>query len=118
MEDGPMKELDPFKEQLIGDAKNLYEQAENDEDRIILSTALMRWGVPVVTSQLEKSGRHQNKRCFVFFVAGMFSVLPHPFFKLIDKIQIAKFYYYCPAYNSSFGKPCLETISSELIHSV
>ncbi len=101
MEESILDELEPYKNQLIEDAKEQYALAKNYEDRLLLSTSLLRWGVPIANEQQKKNYSGTKEKNFVFFVAGMFSVLPSPVFKFIDKIKIAKFYYYCPAYNDA-----------------
>jgi hypothetical protein len=91
--------LEVYKNDLIEAAKEQYLAANDLTDKIILSTALLKWNatLPLTTQGIYD----EDDTEFVFFVAGMFSILPHPFFKFVDKIKIAKFYYYCPAYNTA-----------------
>jgi len=98
--------LEAHKNELITATRDQYLKATDLTDKIILSTALLKWNASLpLTAQTVYY--NENDDDFVFFVAGMFSILPHPFFKFIDKIKIAKFYYYCPAYNTAL---LLETL--------
>jgi hypothetical protein len=92
--------LEAYKQELIAAARDQYLGAKNLTDKIILSTALLKWNAPLPAGE-ESVYKDENDHGFVFFVAGMFSILPHPFFKFVDKIKIARFYYYCPAYNTA-----------------
>jgi hypothetical protein len=91
--------LEVYRKELIEAARELYGAADDLTDKLILSTALLKWNAPLPLDAQRIYYEEDNE--FVFFVAGMFSILPHPFFKFVDKIKIAKFYYYCPAYNTA-----------------
>jgi hypothetical protein len=93
--------LEIYRQQLIEEAKGLYKQSDNLLERTILSTALMRWNVLMpeqenLVTDTEAPVQHFR---FVFFVANMASMLPNPINKWLTKSGIARFDYYCPAYN-------------------
>ncbi len=95
-------ELEQYRAQLIADAKLNYMQQQNFLDKVILSTALLRWGVKLPADQLEKD---INNYCtspdeeFVFFVANMAAMLPNPLMRVMIRSNIGRFDYHCPAYN-------------------
>jgi hypothetical protein len=98
--------LEVHRNNLIAAAKAQYLAATDLTDKLILSTALLKWNASLPIG-INRNYYDEDDDEFVFFVAGMFSILPHPFFKFVDKIKIAKFYYYCPAYNTAL---LLETL--------
>ncbi len=95
-------ELEQYKAQLIEDAETFYRQANNFLDKIILSTALIRWGVELPMQDLSDE---MNAYCnapnepFVFFVANMAAMLPNPLTRFMIRSNIGRFDYHCPAYN-------------------
>jgi hypothetical protein len=96
-------QLEKWKPQLVEDALRLYQNSDNFLDRILLSTALMRWKVqlPVdvfVTDKTMKDFVEQDDD-FVFFIASITSMLPNPLNRILRKTNIGKFNYYSPAYN-------------------
>ncbi|RFM27997.1 hypothetical protein DXN05_10665 [Deminuibacter soli] len=95
--------LEPYKQQLIADAQLIFAQSDNLVDKIILSTALMRWGVqpPVTAMQTDVpvTALVENSD-FVFFIANMTSMLPNPFKQWMGSTGLGRFFYYAPAYNN------------------
>ncbi|MEI6949394.1 hypothetical protein V9K67_19565 [Paraflavisolibacter sp. H34] len=91
--------LEAQKEGMIEAAKGIYTQTADLHEKLVLSTALLRWGVkdpyylpPVPVHAPDKSG-------FVFFVANMASMLPNPVNGWLTQSRLGRFDYYCPAYN-------------------
>ncbi|MBL0882704.1 MAG: hypothetical protein IBJ16_05045 [Chitinophagaceae bacterium] len=94
--------LEVLKAQMVNEAKELLLQSHSFLEQVILSTALLKWGVtpPVVTLPKLSSIRELiEDESFSFFIANMASMLPDQFKKFASKAQVGKFYYYCPAYN-------------------
>lgn len=94
--------LETLKSQLVNEAKTLLIQSSSFLEQVILSTALLKWGVAppfltpkTVTSLIELT----EDESFSFFIANMASMLPDQLKQLAGKAQLGKFYYYCPAYN-------------------
>ncbi len=94
--------LEALKSQMVNDAKELLLQSPSFLEQVILSTALLKWGIapPVVTPKTVTSLRELTEdESFSFFIANMASMLPDQLKQLAGKTQLGKFYYYCPAYN-------------------
>lgn len=100
----PLPALDSCREQLIADAREVYRKSDNFMDKIIVSTALLRWGVKPPQEHLEIDTDLQTwveRNDFVFFIANMASMLPNPLKQWLGKAGIGRFFYYCPAYNNT-----------------
>jgi hypothetical protein len=72
-------------------------------DAIILSTALLKWGVKPAIPAPYKTASLENlieDRPYYFFIANMGSMLPEPYKHLLVQSGIGKFYYDCDAYNN------------------
>ncbi|MEN9299567.1 MAG: hypothetical protein RLZZ429_1880 [Bacteroidota bacterium] len=94
--------LETLKSQMITEAKELLLQSTSFLEQVILSTALLKWGVrpPDITPKKVISLRELTEdESFSFFIANMASMLPDQLKQLAGKAQLGKFYYYCPAYN-------------------
>jgi hypothetical protein len=98
----PIPLLEDRRQQLIEQALAAMDNATGFMDQVILSTALLRWGVkpPVVkpreTENLEALIEEED---FSFFIANMASMLPDPLKQWVGGAGVGKFYYHCPAYN-------------------
>jgi hypothetical protein len=95
-------QLEALKTQLVDEALKCYKSSDKVLDKIILSTALYRWGKqpPPETIKLKTDLiTFSENNDFVFFVANMAVVMPNPLNSIIGKSAIAKYYYHCPAYN-------------------
>jgi len=96
-------QLEVLKPQLVDEALKCYKKSHGVLDKIILSTALYRWGQqpPVETIKLKTDlFTFSETSDFVFFVANMAVVFPNPLNSVVGKSAIAKYYYRCPAYNN------------------
>lgn len=94
--------LEALKAQMVTEAKELLQQSASFLEQVILSTALLKWGVmsPVIAPKKVTSLRELTEdESFSFFIANMASMLPDQLKQLTGKAQVGKFYYYCPAYN-------------------
>lgn len=93
-------ELEQYRTQLIDDARDCYVRANDQMEKVILSTALMNWNVVLPEFELEKSiPSATSSQNFVFFVANMASMLPNPVNRFMTKTNMGRFDYHCPAYN-------------------
>lgn len=100
----PLPALEPYRAQLIADAQNLYAQSSNFIDKVILSTALMRWGVAAPAQELQTGvslETYVEQNDFVFFIANMASMLPNPLKQWMGGAGVGRFMYFCPAYNNA-----------------
>ncbi len=98
----PIPALDKYKTQLIEDTKEAFRKADDFMDEVILSTALLRWGVvpPTGKSRVANSLEELVEgEGFSFFIANMASMLPDPLKQWMGGAGVGKFYYYAPAYN-------------------
>jgi hypothetical protein len=93
-------ELEQLRSLLIADAKELYSGTNNYMEKVILSTALLKWNVALPCFDQDIATQSictQND--FVFFIANMASMLPNPINRHLTKSNIGRFDYYCQAYN-------------------
>ncbi len=94
--------LEIHKAELIEVSKNLLNESSSFMEKIILSTALMRWGTrpPVISISTGNTLLELiDDPNFAFFIANMSSMLPNPLKDLAGSIGVGKFNYYCEAYN-------------------
>lgn len=95
--------LESFKSQLIAEAEKELLRADHFMDAVILSTALLKWGVNSGFQTLYKADSIEQlieDRPYYFFIANMGSMLPEPFKQWLSQSGIGKFYYDCDAYNN------------------
>lgn len=98
----PIASLEKLKPQLIEDTKKALLTANTFMDKVILSTALLRWGT--VPPEIPIQGTSQfidliEDEEFCFFIANMGSIMSDNAKKIMTKTRLGTFYYYCPAYN-------------------
>lgn len=98
----PIASLEKLKPQLIEDTKKALSTANTFMDQVILSTALLRWGIVPPEIQIQDKSPFidliEDER-FYFFIANMGSIMPDQKKKFMTKTKLGTFYYYCPAYN-------------------
>jgi len=95
-------ELNVYKQQLIDDAKKVFDASTNVMDKMLLSTSLMRLGVhdnsyasPFTSiNEFENS----NQKQFIFFQARAAFSYPTPFKQIGLHFSYINYYFYCPAY--------------------
>jgi hypothetical protein len=95
-------ELEELKVKLISDAANEFAHSNNLMERIILSSAILKWGysppsfaLPAVTDIESRIGKND----FCFFVGNIPSYFNKIFRKYATHKNIGLFYHYCPAWN-------------------
>ncbi|MFZ5978404.1 MAG: hypothetical protein ACOYU6_12185 [Bacteroidota bacterium] len=95
--------LHEFKPVLVQTAHQMLSNpSTNYFDKIIVATALLRWGeninAPLKMGVPQIQNFFRNNQ-FVFFKANMCSILPNPFKMIFEKLNIGQFNYFSPAYN-------------------
>ncbi len=99
----PIAILEKYKPQLIADAKKAIGYPGGFLDKVLLSTALLRWGTePPAIILHQTTSLHDliEDESFSFFIANIAAMLPNPLKEWMGKTGAGKFYYYCPAYNN------------------
>lgn len=95
--------LDNERKELINMTHQLLDQSStHDFDKIILSTALLKWHDHPSQNNIIKTQSFSDflfNNDFVFFKATMGSILPSVFKNLFTSLQIGVFNYYSPSYN-------------------
>ncbi len=97
-------ELEALKVKLLTDAVIEFSNTKNILEKIILSSAIMKWGyIPPVLELPSiaefETGIEQND--FSFFVGNIPSYFPGWLRKYATKKNTGLFYHYCPAYNDA-----------------
>lgn len=96
-------QLEALKQKLISDAVTAFQQSDNPLEKMILSSAIIKWGsVPPsfnLQSAYEAEEIHHNN--FPFFIGNIPSYQPNFIRKLLTASDIEVFYHYCPAYNDA-----------------
>jgi hypothetical protein len=95
-------QLEALKTKLITDAVNELSNSDNTIERIILSTAILKWdysppvtGLPTITDIETKI----EKNHFAFFIGNVPSYFNDMFRKYATTNHMGLFYHYCPAWN-------------------
>lgn len=101
MEHAAYPVLEELKPQLINDALGEYNKATTLPEKIILRTALHRWGTeaPEDTIMLSDLEKDLGDAPFVFFIANMGAIFPEGIAHRVATGNAGRFNYYCPAYN-------------------
>ena len=86
---------------MIDDATQVYERSDNLMDKIILRTALLRWGISLPDEMLiaENIVTAAEKNDFNFFILNLACTLPGYLAFPLFNSGLTRYYYYCPAYN-------------------
>jgi hypothetical protein len=95
----PIAALEQRKDELIAEARLRLEKSNNEFEKMILATALMKWHsktlpVAINTDQIEKND-------LPFFIGNIPSIFSFSFKKALSKKEIGFYYHYCPAYNNA-----------------
>jgi hypothetical protein len=99
----PIPALESLKPQLVADAQRALASHHPFHEQILLSTALMRWGVAPPEINIPLNGTLHDlieEGSFSFFIANMASVFPDPFKRWVGASGMTRFYNDCPAYNN------------------
>lgn len=94
----PIPALDAMKYKFVNEALKLLQQTNNGFEKIILSNALLKWGVKAQLPDY-RNIQEIEKNNFPFVIANMPSFAGFLIQKTLTKRGIGLFYYYCPAYN-------------------
>jgi hypothetical protein len=95
-------ELEIHKRELIESTKKLLIESNSFLDKVILSTALMRWGILPPDIQLnsnESLFEMIDDPDFVFFVANLSTMLSNSKRNFFESVGVGKFDYKCEAFN-------------------
>ncbi len=99
----PIPALEQYKPQLIADAQKELATNQSFHEQLLLSTALMRWGIkpPEIIVPLKGTlNELVEDESFSFFIANIAAMFPDPLKQWAGASGITRFYYYCPAYNN------------------
>lgn len=97
-------ELENIKPQLIKDANNRLQQTSNFIEKIMLTTALIKWGERPPQLELPNENEIEKiieKNDLPFFVGNIPSYLPKTVRHIMIHLKLGVFYHYCPAYNDA-----------------
>jgi hypothetical protein len=94
--------LETFRASLIADAYKSLSESANLMDKVLLTTALSRWGeapqlIQIAANQSVLSLIEEER--FTFFIANMASFIPNPYKRMASNAGLGVFNYYCAAYN-------------------
>ena len=95
-------QLEELKTSLITTAVQQFAAADNSLEKIILSTAIMKWGyVPPVLNlpQEDEFLKAVEQNDLPFFIGNIPSYFPSFYKRLFTQKNWLLFYHYCPAYN-------------------
>lgn len=112
--------LEPYKEQLIADARRLLAGATNIMDRIILRTALIRLGsaAPDLAIGSIADFERTDHNEFVFFQARAAFAQPTPVKQIFLHWNYLIYSFYCPAYNKALWLEYLVLKNSQKLQQV
>lgn len=97
-------QLEELKTKLITDAANEFAYSDNLVEKIILSSAILKWGYEPPTFALPQINEIETKiekNDFSFFVGNVPSYFHDALRKYTTNKNIWVFYHYCPAYNNA-----------------
>lgn len=95
-------QLEALKTKLITDAVNEFSNSDNILEKIILGTAILKWGYSPPVTGLPSSDDIEmkiEKNDFAFFIGNVPSYFNDMFRKYATKNHMGLFYHYCPAWN-------------------
>ena len=102
MKSGQISALENFREKMARQADSLYRLSDNLVEKMMLSTALLRWGrmAPKDTISIKSSlvSAIMESR-FVFFIANLGTGFPDGWKHELASGLPGRFNYYCPAYD-------------------
>jgi hypothetical protein len=100
----PIPTLEKHKSELISLTKRKLVSSKKFMEKVILSTALLRWGIippPMHYNLNDKSiDDLVSSEEFYFFKAGSSAFFPIHLKKALGEFKVGSFYYYSPAYNN------------------
>jgi hypothetical protein len=99
-----VQELESVKPLLREMALQEFTQSTELLEKIIVGSALMKWGYESPALQIPNSTQVEEvieRSNFPFFIANVPSFLPQGKRSLLTKSKIGLFYHYCPAFNDA-----------------
>jgi len=98
--------LDKYTKELIQAAHNLYNKTGSITEKVMMRTAMLRWGfnLPGETIEITNTSNLLNdieQDKYVFFVANLGTMMPAWLGFALYRAGITRFDYYCPAHNSA-----------------
>jgi len=105
--------LEPYRPQLIRDARYALSDCRDPMDKVILQTALLRLGDTAVLSlplPVHSAGEAESDP-FVFYIANLSCLFPNPFRRVLLQNPLWTYHFFCPAYNDAL---VLENLSLRL----
>jgi len=100
----PIPELEKIKPYLIADAVNEFSATDNILEKIILCSAIIKWGYnppPISIPKESDIERIIEKNNMPFFIGNIPSYLPEAERDFLLSNKLGLFYHYCPAYNDA-----------------
>ena len=85
------------------EAQEAYAHTNQFMNEIILSSALLRWGIKPPVKEIRYSKSLESlieENYFAFFIANLGSFLPNPWKQWTCGIPVERFYHVCDAYNN------------------
>ena len=95
----PIPGLEEMKGALVREAQVQLQQSRNEFEKIILSSALMKWNADAII-QRDIRTNEVEKNDLPFFIGNIPSIFHRVLQKPLFKKGIAIYYHYCPAYNN------------------
>lgn len=100
----PIPSLEKYKSELISLTERELISSKNFMEKVVLSTALLRWGVmpPPIQYTLKDQSIVDlvSLEEFYFFKAGITTIFPIQLKKALGEFKPGSFYYFSPAYNN------------------
>ncbi len=96
----PIPALEALKKTLVTDAAIIWATTKNPVEKIMLSSALLKWGYKVPTFEIPTlTTLEQND--FAFFTGNIPSYFGNTLRRYATKKGLGLYYHYCPAYNDA-----------------
>lgn len=89
--------LQPIRKKLIEDTQKLLESTDSKMDRVILSSSLMRLGIPTPRIEVENFTK-KDFDGFYFFIAGLLTAYENPILYGISNWPLFHMYWTCEAH--------------------
>jgi hypothetical protein len=96
----PIPALEALKTTLVTDAAFIWATTKNPVEKIMLSSALLKWGYNVPTFEIPSfTTLEQND--FAYFTGNIPSYFGNTLRRYATKKRLGLYYHYCPAYNDA-----------------
>jgi len=94
----PIAELEKKKDELVNEALQQLETTNNEFEKMILGTALMKWNGKALAAGIRINDIEKSN--LPFFIGNIPSIFNFTFKKPLSTREIGFYYHYCPAYNN------------------